>query len=146
MDNIENDRTIGRTNVKAVGTTPPRQAHVSAPAGNDASTGVSVDNSPSSTSAPPSAALGSSILGAGGVINWPTSSEFYQLQNRIGQGAFASVWRAKIKTTNDNDSGPDDDRNEPKFGEGGEGFYCAIKIMDLEHVNINISGKFLFAV
>ena len=76
-------------------------------------------------------------------MGWPTTADKYELIDRIGQGAFASVWRARIagrrpRTTAADDEGADDER-----GAAGEGD-CAIKIMDLEHVNVNIGGEFPF--
>lgn len=61
---------------------------------------------------------------------WPTNADQYELVNRIGQGAFASVWKAR-RRRNDHAAGNDNDE--------GEAPTCAVKIMDLEHVNINIS-------
>ncbi len=119
MESIENDQTVGRTNVKGIAVSPTLPV---AP--------VSKTRSVSSASY---GLARSEVVGASGVINWPTSADLYQLQNKIGQGAFASVWRAKIKT---NDSCKEGDETED------DGVYCAIKIMDLEHVNINISGEF----
>jgi hypothetical protein len=54
----------------------------------------------------------------------------------VGQGAFASVWRARIV---------DDSRDTEKVADN-EGVQCAIKIMDLEHVNINISGELFWVI
>jgi serine/threonine protein kinase len=68
---------------------------------------------------------------SGGPFEWPTNANHYRLINRVGQGAFASVWRARIV---DSSTESEDD----------EGVQCAIKIMDLEHVNINISGESIF--
>mmetsp|Transcript_7744 Transcript_7744/g.15838 ORF Transcript_7744/g.15838 Transcript_7744/m.15838 type:complete len:536 (-) Transcript_7744:53-1660(-) len=116
MEGIENDQTVGRTNVKGVVMSPTLPVET-----------ASRSKSVSSTS---SGVARSEVVGASGVINWPTSADLYQLQNKIGQGAFASVWRAKIKT---NDGHNEGDETED------DGVYCAIKIMDLEHVNINIS-------
>jgi len=49
---------------------------------------------------------------------WPTESATYELIGKIGQGAFASVWRARSKT---------DERE------------CAIKVLNLDHVDSNLS-------
>jgi hypothetical protein len=68
-------------------------------------------------------------------VSWPTSAESYILGARIGRGAFASVYAARIKKRRGvllNEEMTDINRAD-----------CAIKIMDLEHVNININGKFL---
>ncbi len=100
-----------------------------------------------------------SIYSPGGSFQWPTSAEYYQLTNRIGQGAFATVWGGRIKrksgaivrkvqeiTIIEGSSGGCDNYN---YQEGHQQHNhhqqqqqvvdCAIKIMDLEHVNININ-------
>ena len=113
MDDASNDRTIGRTNVAVApktATAPP--ATTSQPIAPPAPAVERV--------APPSTS-------AAGRFEWPTNAAHYQLINRVGQGAFASVWKARIVDTSE--------------GEEDEGVQCAIKIMDLEHVNINISGE-----
>ena len=111
MEDTSNDRTIGRTNVavpRAVVTTAPQPT---------------VPAAPIERAAPITTPLG------GGPFEWPTNANHYQFMNRVGQGAFASVWSARIIDTNQR--------------ENDEGVQCAIKIMDLEHVNINISGESL---
>jgi serine/threonine protein kinase len=117
MDDASNDQTIGRTNVA------PRTA---APAVQPTAV---AQQTPCSR---PTAAVErrqTSAGSGGGPFEWPTNASHYQLINRVGQGAFASVWKARII---DSSKGEDDD-----------GVQCAIKIMDLEHVNINISGELL---
>lgn len=49
---------------------------------------------------------------------WATDPQAYQLIGKIGQGAFASVWKAKQK----------DDGKE-----------CAVKVLNLDHVDSNLS-------
>lgn len=120
MEDVSNDRTIGRTNVA------PRAAVPNVyPSTNAAQQITSPHPAVPSPAAPPAAAPGAPF-------EWPTSASHYQLINRVGQGAFASVWRAHIINSGDK-------------GEAGEeeGVQCAIKIMDLEHVNINISGELI---
>jgi serine/threonine-protein kinase OSR1/STK39 len=56
--------------------------------------------------------------GPGGGEPWATDPEAYQLIGKIGQGAFASVWKAKQK----------DDGKE-----------CAVKVLNLDHVDSNLS-------
>jgi serine/threonine-protein kinase OSR1/STK39 len=100
-----------------------------------------------------------SIYSPGGSFQWPTSAEYYQLSNRIGQGAFATVWGGRIKRKasavnlrkvgggvggveenssfeggNDGDNANNNDEQQQQVVVD-----CAIKIMDLEHVNININ-------
>lgn len=116
---MDSDKTVGRTNVN-VAASPSRGApsRVAAPSSSDAAAPL-----------PPPAA--SAISPGGGSIQWPTSAGHYELSERIGQGAFASVWRARVKG-----SGA---RKRQQGDEEGADDQCAIKIMDLEHVNINIS-------
>lgn len=45
---------------------------------------------------------------------WPSSADQYQLESRIGQGAFSEVWKAHCRP-----------RNTP----------VAVKVMDLENIN-----------
>lgn len=117
MDDTSNDRTIGRTNVAPRAAAAAVQPSMSAP-----------QQIQSSQPAPPPAPAAPTAPGS--PFEWPTNASHYQLINRVGQGAFASVWRARIV---DSSRGEEDE----------EGVQCAIKIMDLEHVNINISGEWM---
>lgn len=65
------------------------------------------------------------------VVSWPTSAECYVLGARIGRGAFASVYAAHVKQQRDALLG--EEKTDSVSVE------CAIKIMDLEHVNINMN-------
>ncbi|EEC50817.1 predicted protein, partial [Phaeodactylum tricornutum CCAP 1055/1] len=49
--------------------------------------------------------------------SWPTSAQSYELIGKIGQGAFATVWRAHV--------------SEKKA--------CAVKVLNLDHVDTNLS-------
>ena len=49
---------------------------------------------------------------------WPTDPSSYDLVGKIGQGAFATVWKGKAKLQND-----------------GE---CAVKVLNLDHVDTNL--------
>ncbi|KAL3757100.1 hypothetical protein ACHAWU_002939 [Discostella pseudostelligera] len=107
-----------------------------------------------------------SIYSPGGTFVWPTSAEYYQLTSRIGQGAFATVWGGSIKQQRGRKSSAiarkgeeagaaaagaagGDNCNPEGSAAGGSNnnsgqqqqvvVECAIKIMDLEHVNININ-------
>ena len=51
-------------------------------------------------------------------IDWPTDPKSFDLIGKIGQGAFASVWRANDKCSNRQ---------------------CAIKVLNLDHVDSNLS-------
>jgi len=68
-------------------------------------------------------------------VEWPTDPSQYEWIGKIGQGAFASVWRActtvsignaKIKA-----SSVDEERKEDQE--------CAIKVLNLDHVDSNLS-------
>ena len=48
---------------------------------------------------------------------WPTDPAAYQLLGKIGQGAFASVWKATTKDKRD----------------------CAVKVLNLDHVDTNLA-------
>ncbi|KAL7520203.1 hypothetical protein ACHAWF_000267, partial [Thalassiosira exigua] len=128
---MDNDRTVGRTNVRKglSSSAPPRAAgRPSAPPGGG-------PPPPPPPPIPPPSSPGQTPGGTS--LRWPTVADRYELVDRIGQGAFATVWRARIAAGGGGGegkiqrrkSGVDDD-------ERGD---CAIKIMDLEHVNINIS-------
>jgi serine/threonine protein kinase len=123
MDDTSNDRTIGRTNVAPRTAAPTVQPT------------TVLQHHPSSqpTAAAVERPQTSKASGGGGPFEWPTNASHYQLINRVGQGAFASVWKARII---DSSKGEDNE----------DGVQCAIKIMDLEHVNINISGEFIRSV
>lgn len=56
------------------------------------------------------------------LVDWPTDPTLYELIGKIGQGAFASVWRADTKTDNE------EDKRE-----------CAIKVLNLDHVDSNLN-------
>ena len=88
----------------------------------------------------PSSNVPPSITGAvGGATNqeasWPADPSNYTLLGKVGQGAFASVWRAQCNRASDQDP----EREGGSSGSGGRS--CAIKIMDLEHVDTNFVGE-----
>jgi len=77
------------------------------------------------------------------VHQWPTDAKAYELISKIGQGAFATVYRAKclpmslhkpLSTNNRTD-----DESSTITEEGGRNQYCAIKVLDLEHFDTNLS-------
>jgi serine/threonine protein kinase len=127
-DDPTNDQTIGRTNVVSRGGIPSIPTPATSQPSRDTAA-VDSENRPATSTA---AATLRENAASGGAFDWPTSAEHYQLINRVGQGAFASVWRARLI---DNTGKPDEEKA------GDEDIQCAIKIMDLEHVNINISGE-----
>jgi serine/threonine-protein kinase OSR1/STK39 len=55
------------------------------------------------------------------VIEWPTDSSNYSFLGKIGQGAFASVWKAETNNT------------------GTETNYCAVKVLNLDHVDSDLN-------
>ena len=57
------------------------------------------------------------------VMDWSTNYLDYEFLGKIGQGAFASVWRARCKSN------------------GGK--MCAVKVLNLEHVDTNFVGKII---
>ncbi|KAL3817284.1 hypothetical protein ACHAXA_003205 [Cyclostephanos tholiformis] len=105
----------------------------------------------SSASKPPSATSAGGGLpsppSTASLFQWPTNPSCYELGNCIGRGAFASVWAARIRRrTNvvvvqeEEEEGRRDDTDGQSGGDDeDDDVECAIKIMDLEHVNINIS-------
>jgi Protein kinase domain len=54
---------------------------------------------------------------------WPADPSLYQLQGKIGQGAFATVWKAN--------------RLQQNLSE--EAIVCAIKVLNLDHVDTNLA-------
>lgn len=161
MEDASNDKTIGRTNLSG---SPVRVAQQQASSNFDknplSSTTrpttqvVANDETAAATSKPLVYTAPPAVGGTGGgsSFEWPTNADHYQLINRIGQGAFASVWRARIIRSrnnntddydNQNDEGDNTDAPTAESNKTDE-IHCAIKIMDLEHVNINISGELIF--
>lgn len=139
---MDNDRTIGRANARQGASASSSGVAASASAASSAaaasaSGGQQPPASPAGKSSRPShadhaGAPKTTAKASAAPLEWPTSSDHYQLMNRVGQGAFASVWRARIVTVSNDDDAVE---REEEVQE------CAIKIMDLEHVNINISGE-----
>jgi len=106
--------------------------------------------------------------------SWPVDYNAYKLLGKVGQGAFATVWRAECTlpssnnhnnnnsiSNNNNDvrndattssvdtsmavetttPKEDDDNNNVAVKKEEEKILCAIKILDLEHVDTNFGGK-----
>jgi hypothetical protein len=159
MDDASNDKTIGRTNLSG---SPVRVAQrqqtsfdknplSSTTASDNAtlSTQVVANNETAAATSKPLVYTAPPAGGSGGggssSFEWPTNADHYQLINRIGQGAFASVWRARIirsRNADDNNNENDEGDNTAAVESNKtDEIHCAIKIMDLEHVNINISGE-----
>lgn len=71
---------------------------------------------------------------------WPNDATQYDFVGKVGQGAFASVWRASAKsktlgsnTQVDNDTNANADASEDQQNQ------CAIKVLNLDHVDSNLS-------
>ncbi len=171
MDDASNDKTIGRTNLSGSPVRVAQQQQTSFDknplssttasddatlttqvVANDETAAAAATSKPLVYTAPP-AVGGAGSGSSSSSFEWPTNADHYQLINRIGQGAFASVWRARIIRSRNN---TDDNNNENDEGDNTDAvvesnktdeIHCAIKIMDLEHVNINISGElFIFTL
>jgi serine/threonine-protein kinase OSR1/STK39 len=65
----------------------------------------------------PQGATDAQLGAAAACESWPTSAQSYELIGKIGQGAFATVWRAHV--------------SEKKA--------CAVKVLNLDHVDTNLS-------
>ena len=132
-----NDTTIGRTNVSSNDDSTTNDIDAASTNENETTTVHQQPHNPLAAQQPPSTTTPAASF------TWPTSYEYYELSNRIGQGAFASVWRARIKRQPkvDGDKNNEIYGNEEGTNNNEQRVECAIKIMDLEHVNINISGK-----
>ena len=152
----DNDRTIGRTNVRASTNNADHLARSSTSSNSTNDTQQQKNPlaapPPSSTTAVQQPPPPATMTSPGGSYQWPTSSIYYELSNRIGQGAFASVWRARTIRNNKkqlvtSSSGNGEEDNKKKKDQGQQQqVECAIKIMDLEHVNINISGESIHVI
>ena len=74
---------------------------------------------------------------------WPTDAKAYELISKIGQGAFATVYRAKCLPMSLHKPPSANDRTDAEAStiteEGGRDQYCAIKVLDLEHFDTNLS-------
>lgn len=68
-------------------------------------------------------------------VEWPTDPSQYEWIGKIGQGAFASVWRACTTVSIENEkimtSSVDEKRKKKQE--------CAIKVLNLDHVDSNLS-------
>lgn len=106
--------------------------------------------------------------------SWPVDYNAYKLLGKVGQGAFATVWRAECTLPSSNNNNninsisnnnndvrndattssvdtsmavetttpkEDDDNNNNVVKKEEEKILCAIKILDLEHVDTNFGGK-----
>lgn len=94
---------------------------------------------------------------------WPVDHNSYRILGKVGQGAFASVWRAEcifdktiegetqagvgeLEVANANTTAANLNHEEGEEGKAGDSSsevteLCAIKVLDLEHVDTNFSGE-----
>ena len=147
MEGTSNDKTIGRTNRSspsraarpAVVESLPKDTSANHNSPVSAAAAAAGEAPPKPTTVEQPLVYTTTVGSKGGPFEWPTNADHYQLINRIGQGAFASVWRARIrrriKNDGENNVGTESSKKPVEI-------HCAIKIMDLEHVNINISGEY----
>lgn len=80
---------------------------------------------------------------------WPTDPSQFQLKTKIGHGAFASVWRASTTVISaqavanskpGDDAIGENDQNNTQEGEINQTpVECAIKVLNLDHVDSNLS-------
>ncbi len=73
--------------------------------------------------------------------SWPVDYNAYKLIGKVGQGAFASVWRAECSNVPETGQQQDDIAGEGTETKEEVKMLCAIKILDLEHVDTNFGGK-----
>lgn len=78
-------------------------------------------------------------------VEWPTDPSQFELKTKIGHGAFATVWRASTtvvsfathpKGSDGNDDGSSNNEEREKRQVSVE---CAIKVLNLDHVDSNLS-------
>lgn len=86
-------------------------------------------------------------------VEWPTEATQYELSGKIGTGAFATVWKASTTctvitttttATNATTTAADQEQTAPKSTEQQQQLQttkeeCAIKILNLDHVDSNLA-------
>lgn len=85
-------------------------------------------------------------------VVWPTDPSQFELTTKIGQGAFAAVWRASTTVVVNSKHNSEDDENHPtpttteaesSLSSSEEQQHlkveCAIKILNLDHVDSNLA-------
>jgi len=60
---------------------------------------------------------------------WPTDPSLYELVGKIGQGAFAIVWKATLTTS----------QSEGEQADQVTKHVCAVKVLNLDHVDTNLA-------
>lgn len=73
--------------------------------------------------------------------DWPTDASQYELTGKIGQGAFASVWRAAttIARISAPTVTPAPDEHDPHQDDHPDRQECAIKVLNLDNIDSNLS-------
>lgn len=66
-------------------------------------------------------------------VEWPTDATLYKLKGKIGSGAFATVWKATTSVSIVVEDAPAEKKNAQRQEE------CAIKVLNLDHVDSNLS-------
>ena len=76
-------------------------------------------------------------------VEWPTDPTQFRLKSKIGHGAFASVWRASTTISMHRIINDDNNDNTAEIHDEGErrpvSMECAIKILNLDHVDSNLA-------
>eukprot|EP00535_Pseudo-nitzschia_heimii_P000314 CAMPEP_0197185112 /NCGR_PEP_ID=MMETSP1423-20130617/11177_1 /TAXON_ID=476441 /ORGANISM="Pseudo-nitzschia heimii, Strain UNC1101" /LENGTH=511 /DNA_ID=CAMNT_0042636081 /DNA_START=149 /DNA_END=1684 /DNA_ORIENTATION=+ len=74
-------------------------------------------------------------------VEWPTDPSQFSLKTKIGHGAFAKVWRASTTISMHCKSNDDNENNEEIHEEAERrlvSMECAIKVLNLDHVDSNL--------
>ena len=70
-------------------------------------------------------------------FQWPTDATGYELVSKIGQGAFATVYLGKTKTTTTMMT--DADETPSSSSSSSTNMTCAVKILNLDHVDSDLA-------
>ena len=67
---------------------------------------------------------------------WPADPSLYQLLGKIGQGAFATVWKASRIAVKQNEHDGGNSNNEADASATTD---CAVKVLNLDHADTNLA-------
>jgi serine/threonine-protein kinase OSR1/STK39 len=77
---------------------------------------------------------------------WPTDPAQYEMIGKIGQGAFATVYKARRQKARPDEGGgegsaaaPADDENNENTGDDDDRLVCAVKVLNLDHMDTNLA-------